>query len=188
MLKILGGVWRGRHLVRPPDIRPTSDKVRQACFNILGEAVIGARVLDLFAGSGALGLEALSRGAAHATLVESDASCVRAIRQNVVALDPEAAARTTVIAGRVMQVLARLSRAPGAAFDVVLLDPPYGGSVGKKCLIHLEAYATIKPCGWAMLEHAAQDEMPEAVGVLARRSQHRYGDTVLSLYYRPMSA
>ena len=183
MLRILGGVCKGRRLVRPPLIRPTSDKVRQAVFNILGETVMGSRVLDLYAGSGALGLEALSRGAAHVTLVEADSPCVRAIRENIALLGAHAAGRVAVAPGRVTQVLASWGRQEQRErFDVVLMDPPYGGSVGKKCLIQLEAYAIITPCGWAMLEHAAHDEMPEAVGQLQRRSQHRYGDTVLSLY------
>lgn len=181
MLRILGGLYKGRRLARPPLIRPTSDKVRQAAFNILGEAVVGARVLELYAGSGALGLEALSHGAAQVTLVESEAQCVRAIKANITQLGAGASGRATVIAGRATQVLARLGRG-GERFDLVLMDPPYDGGMGRKCLIQLEAYAIITPCGWAMLEHAAQDAMPQAVGQLKRCSQHRYGDTVLSLY------
>ncbi len=167
--------------MRPGGIRPTSDKVRQAVFNILGEAVAGARVLDLYAGSGALGFEALSRGAAHATFIEAEAPCVRAIRENTVKFGSAAVGRIMVMSGRVTPLLARLEQQQ-ARFDLVLADPPYDGSVGKKCLIQLGAYAIIKPRGWAMFEHAIQDDMPEAVGSLTRRSQHRYGDTVLSLY------
>ena len=181
MLKIWGGAWKGRKLVRPAGIRPTSDKVRQAVFNILGEAVPGARVLDLYAGSGALAFEALSRGAAHATCIEAEAPCLRALRENAALLGPAVVGRITILDGRVTPLLARLEQ-QRARFDLVLGDPPYGGSVGKKCLIQLGAYAIIKPRGWVMFEHALQDDMPEAVGSLTRRSQHRYGDTVLSLY------
>ncbi len=182
-MRILGGEWKGRRLVRPDGMRPTADKVRKAVFDILGEIVVGARVLDLFAGSGALGLEALSRGAAQATFVESEFPCVRAIRENIRHLGETAVLRTDVLAGHATPMLRRLNR-QGRTFDLILMDPPYGLTVGKKCLIHLDGYVIIKPRGWAVIEHALQDEMPEIVGHLIRRSQHRYGDTVLSLYGR----
>ena len=181
MLKIIGGEWKGRRLVQPAGIRPTAEKVRKAAFDILGEAVAGAQVLDLFAGSGALGLEALSRGAAHATFVECEPHCVRTIKENVARMGPEAAAYATVRQGYVTAVLRRASHQDGR-FDLVLMDPSYGTSDGKKCLLHLDGYAIISPRGWVMVEHALQDDLPDAVGHLARRSQHRYGDTVLSLY------
>ena len=181
MPRIIAGLWKGRRLDGPATIRPTQDKVRAACFNILGEAVIGARVLDLYAGTGALGLEALSRGAAQVTFVESEAACVQAIRRNIAAMSPEAGHRCAVLAGRATQLLARLAT-QGERFDLVFSDPPYDRSTGKKCLIHLEASAIINPCGWAVLEHAAQDEVPGTVGSLTRSLQRRYGDTALSFY------
>ena len=125
MLRVVAGRHRGRRLHAPPgrDTRPTSDRVREALFSILGPAVEGARVLDLFAGSGALGIEALSRGAASVTFVESDRRAAAVVRDNLEALgeDAEIAAR---------DALAWLRSPPaGASFGLVLLDPPYDSAV-----------------------------------------------------------
>ena len=125
MLRVVAGRHRGRRLHAPPgrDTRPTSDRVREALFSILGPAVEGARVLDLFAGSGALGIEALSRGAASVTFVESDRRAAAVVRDNLEALgeDAEIAAR---------DALAWLRSPPAdASFGLVLLDPPYDSAV-----------------------------------------------------------
>lgn len=123
-MRITGGTLRGRTLKTPTDrsVRPTSDKVRQALFNILGERVVDARVLDLFAGSGSLGLEALSRAAAHATFVEKDHRALKVIHENVEVLG--VAERATL---RRLDFVARPERLrdPAGSFDVVFLDPPY---------------------------------------------------------------
>ncbi|MBM3680705.1 MAG: 16S rRNA (guanine(966)-N(2))-methyltransferase RsmD [Actinobacteria bacterium] len=123
-MRIVAGRHRSRRLAVPvgPDVRPTSDRAREAVFASLGD-VTGARVLDLFAGSGALGLEALSRGAASCVFVERDRTALAAIRANVAALGEEAAA--AVRRGSATTALRALAEA-GAAFDLVLLDPPYG--------------------------------------------------------------
>jgi 16S rRNA (guanine966-N2)-methyltransferase len=122
-MRIVAGQYRGRRLAAPAglDTRPTSDRVREALFSILGNAVAGARVLDLFAGSGALALEALSRGAASAVLVEQDRRAAAAIEANVDALGIENA--------RVVRAdaLAWLRRA-GGEWDIVFLDPPYSSA------------------------------------------------------------
>jgi 16S rRNA (guanine966-N2)-methyltransferase len=121
-MRVIAGAYRGRRLTTPPgfDVRPTSDRVREALFNILGD-IEGLRVADLFAGSGALGIEALSRGAASAVLVEQDARAVDAIRSN---LDALGAAGGRVVRG---DALAWLRRADGQ-FDLVFLDPPYSSA------------------------------------------------------------
>lgn len=122
-MRIVAGRHRSRRLVAPVgrDVRPTSDRAREAVFASLGD-VTGARVLDLFAGSGALGLEALSRGAATCLFVERDRAALEAVRANVAALGEEAAA--TVRRGNAPAVLRDLAEA-GEAYDLVLLDPPY---------------------------------------------------------------
>ncbi|HEX8645942.1 MAG TPA: 16S rRNA (guanine(966)-N(2))-methyltransferase RsmD [Thermoleophilaceae bacterium] len=125
MLRVVAGEHRGRRLRTPPgrSTRPTSDRVREALFSILGPAVEGARVLDLFAGSGALGIEALSRGAESVTFVESDRAAAAAIRANLEELGERAE-----IAQR--DALAWLrSPPPGTAFEVVMLDPPYDSAI-----------------------------------------------------------
>lgn len=122
MTRIVSGSWGGRRLVVPRDrlVRPTAERVREAWLSILGPALPGARVLDLFAGTGALGLEALSRGAAHATFVERGAPALEALRTNIAALGAEAI--TTVIRGDAMRVVDALDP---DAHDLVLADPPF---------------------------------------------------------------
>lgn len=136
VLRIIGGTWRGRRLRFPPQvqIRPTPDRVRETLFNWLGPRVPGASCLDLFAGSGALGLEALSRGAAHVTFVERDAITVRELRARLAEwqargahVEPGDALRFLSGAARQVDVM----REPGVAreFDIVFLDPPFASGV-----------------------------------------------------------
>jgi 16S rRNA (guanine966-N2)-methyltransferase len=121
-MRIIAGEFRGHRLQSPSDrrVRPTADRVREAWFSILGTAVPGARVLDLFAGSGALGLEALSRGAEHATFVELSPASLQTLRANVDALG--VADRVTIHRGDALRFVERL---PGHAFGVAFADPPY---------------------------------------------------------------
>ena len=136
-MRIVGGDWRGRRLASlgagdaAAHLRPTSDRVREALFNILinahGDPVTGARVLDLFAGTGALALEALSRGAAEAVLVDDGAKAGRLIAENITKCGAEARARV------LRRDATRLGAADGA-FDLVFLDPPYGKGLGARAL------------------------------------------------------
>lgn len=120
--RIVSGTWRGRRLTVPTGgkVRPTAERVREAWLSILGPELHGARVLDLFAGTGALGLEALSRGAAHATFVELHPNSLAALGANIVSLDAES--RVTVRKGDAMRFVAGLG---ADSFDVVLADPPF---------------------------------------------------------------
>jgi 16S rRNA (guanine966-N2)-methyltransferase len=124
VLRIIGGIWRGRRLRFPPqeEIRPTPDRVRETLFNWLGPRVVGAKCLDLFAGSGALGLEALSRGAAEVTFVERDGVAVRELR-----------ARLTewgAVGGQVEHMdAARFLGSPAQRFEIVFLDPPFASGL-----------------------------------------------------------
>jgi 16S rRNA (guanine966-N2)-methyltransferase len=124
VLRIIGGAWRGRRLRFPPqeEIRPTPDRVRETLFNWLGPRVPGARCLDLFAGSGALGLEALSRGAAHVTFVERDALAVRELRARLT--------EWRAVGAQVEQADAvRFLGSAPQAFDIVFLDPPFASDL-----------------------------------------------------------
>lgn len=127
-MRIIGGAHRGRRLKAPPglQVRPTSDRVREAVFNILGD-VEGDRVLDVFAGSGALGLEALSRGAAHVTFVDSNRRSCETIRANVDLFAGQHAGQTRVLPLLAAKALRTLA-ADGARFDLLLLDPPYANA------------------------------------------------------------
>jgi 16S rRNA (guanine966-N2)-methyltransferase len=180
MARISGGAWRGRTLGVPPSIRATAEKVRQALYNILGDSVEGARVLEGFAGSGALGLEALSRGASFAAFVESDPEAVLCIQDNLERLGIDRNCRRLMHLEweRALPVLAS-SEAP---FDLVLLDPPYRGEEAKKALIALDDYAILARAGLVVIEHDRRTGLPASTSSLRALTQHRYGDTVLSLY------
>ena len=144
-MRIIGGEHRGRALKAPEGAatRPTSDRAREAVFNILehapwSEGIVHARVIDLFAGSGALGLEALSRGAAWCLFVETDAAARGAIRDNIEALAPNGDLNgRTRIHRRDAVDLGRLPAGDGEPFDLVFLDPPYGKGLGEKALAGL---------------------------------------------------
>jgi len=162
--------------------RPTSEKVREAVFAILGSlgSVSGAHVLDLFAGTGALGLEALSRGAAHATFVDSARSAVIAIRDNLRALG--IADRATVVTGDAVVSAAR--HPPPVPWRLVFVDPPYRSDLASRAVAalpsdHLAADAVV------VIEHDRHNAPPDQVGSLLRTDQRRYGDTLISFFAAP---
>ena len=181
MTRIIAGAHGGRRLVAPAGslTRPTSDRVREALFSALDSMtdLSGARFADLFAGSGAVGLEALSRGAGHALLVESDARAARAIRDNIVALRVGSAAR--LVTGRVAQVLA--VPPDGDPYDLVFADPPY--SVGDDEIVEIQE--ALLANGWlakgavvAIERSSRGDPLSWVDGITADRSR-RYGETTL---------
>jgi 16S rRNA (guanine966-N2)-methyltransferase len=162
-MRIVGGEFKGRAIVAPNgrDTRPTSDRARESVFNVLAHAdwspgVEGRRVLDLFAGSGALGLEAMSRGAAFALFVETDAAARGAIRDNIEALGLFG---NTRIHRRDATDLGVKPAGLGDPFDLVFLDPPYGKHLGERALAQLGAGSWITPDALIMLEVGA-DETP----------------------------
>jgi 16S rRNA (guanine966-N2)-methyltransferase len=171
-MRIVGGQFGGRRLVLPKDarVRPTADRVREAWMSILGDALAGARVLDLFAGSGALGLEALSRGARSVTFVELNAASLAALKQNIATLDVDHS--TTVYRGDAMRYAERL---PERAFEVVLADPPYTMDYASR----LVALFRRHPFGRILsVEHPADLE-------LAGDDTRRYGDSAITFCSAP---
>lgn len=180
-VRIVGGNLGGRVLRAPGGAatRPTSEKVREAVFDILG-SVAGDRVLDLFAGTGALGLEALSRGAAHATFVDSARPAVAAIRGNLRALGLED--RATVIAGDAVAVAAR--HAAAAPWRVVFVDPPYRSELAARAVLALPA-DRLAPGAVIIIEHDRHNAPPDLLGSLLRTDQRRYGDTLISFFAAP---
>jgi 16S rRNA (guanine966-N2)-methyltransferase len=165
-LRIIGGVWRGRLIDAPADdaIRPTTDRVRESLFNRLmhgaagtGFVLSGARVADVFAGTGAMGLEALSRGAAHATFIERDMDAQALIRRNVAALGAED--RTSLMSADA----ANLPRA-ALAHDLALLDPPYGTGLAAPAMLSLARQGWLKVGGLLSVEMGAGETPPEVEG------------------------
>ena len=184
-MRITGGRWRSRALDAPRGMttRPTSDRVREALFSMLvSDGLLGEddgpRVLDLYAGSGALAFEALSRGASAAVLVEQGRDALAAIRDNARALDAEGLVR--VVAGKVDRALDKLE----GPFGVVFADPPYAdGRFPAFVQILAGAARLIAPGGALVLEHASADAPPEVPGLTIDRSR-RHGDTTITLYVR----
>ena len=182
MIRISAGEFKGMRLEAPGIIRPTGDKVRQAVMNILRSALYGARVIDGFAGSGALGIEALSRGAAYVAFIESEPQGFIAIRDNLARLEGQLnRSRFRILNVEVERGLRELAKSE-AAFDVILFDPPYHTSEAKIALRAVAECAILAPSGIVMVEHHRRDELPESEGPLKQCKQHRYGDTVLSFY------
>jgi len=177
-LRIIAGQWRGRKLVAPTGdaTRPTADRTRETLFSMLVSrigAFEGLTVVDLFAGSGALGLEALSRGAASCLFVEQDAAALRALRSNIANL--HAQPKTDVRAGSVLAL--GPAKAP---LDLILLDPPYGTGAGQVALDKLNRLGWIGPATWISLE-TAHDEVPQVKGLEAV-TDRKVGKARLTLF------
>jgi 16S rRNA (guanine966-N2)-methyltransferase len=176
--RIIAGTARGRRLEVPrgTSTRPTSDKVRGAVFNVLGQFFDGGEVLDLYAGTGALALEALSRGCARAVCVEADRGAAETLRRNAEALG--FADRVEVLHGRVPQALARL---PRARFALAFVDPPYAEGPDTALVALGDLLA---PGARAVAEHDARRPPPDRVGALALADRRDYGSTGISIYLR----
>jgi len=200
-MRIISGQYKGRVIKILKGIRPTQDKVRKALFDILGD-IRGLSFLELFAGSGAVGFEALSRGASDLTLVEYNRDCLLAIKKNIASLKLTACALYPQEAERAIVSFYK----SGQVFDIVFLDPPYpktlvprpcdksnkrgSGSTGnlqeqplsKKALQILGAYDILAPNGFIVIQHFKKDELPRENGKLVLVKEARYGDTKLSFY------
>jgi 16S rRNA (guanine966-N2)-methyltransferase len=174
-VRVIAGTHRGRRLVAPPgrDTRPTSDRVREALFSILGP-LDGEAVLDLFAGSGALGIEALSRGAGSALLCDTSHAAVQAIRANLAALGLDA----QVVPGDARRVL-RDARSGGAAYDLIFLDPPYRQAERWGTELSELLPPVLAPDGRVVSE--SDRRVPLALG-LPLVDERRYGDTLIRIH------
>jgi 16S rRNA (guanine966-N2)-methyltransferase len=180
-VRIIAGVHKGRRLVTPRgDVtRPTADQVRIALMDTLMPWLPGARVLDLFAGAGGVGLEALSRGAAHITFVERDARAVVALRDNIAACGVAPAAR--VLREDVGRALARLAR-EGERFGVIFLDPPYEAEATTPTLVALGAGDVLAAGALVVAQHLTKRAPGDVAGVLRAFRTRRFGETTLTFF------
>ncbi len=171
-MRIVGGEWRGRRIKAPDDerVRPTADRVREAWMSIIGTEIVGAKVLDLFAGSGALGLESLSRGAAVAEFVDVSTRSLKALRENAHALG--AGERAIIHRGDAIRFAARLS---AGAFDVAFADPPY--KLGLAAAV-AERWMDVPFAEVLGVEHGIHEAMPEG------GETRKYGSTGITFYRR----
>ena len=154
-LRIIGGEWRGRKLSFPeiPGLRPTPDRVRETLFNWLAPIISGARCLDLFAGSGALGLEALSRGASQVVLVDNHDAAIKQLQTNLAVLECTTA---EAVKAEALQFL----KGPASAFDIVFLDPPYQADLLSGCIAQLEQGGWFASTAWIYLEASSKSDLP----------------------------
>ena len=189
MVRIIAGEFRSRRLLSPRTaaVRPTSDRVKESLFQILAPRLAGARVLDLYAGTGNLGLEALSRGAAACCFVERSASFCAIIRKNIARLGLEE--RTEVLRLDCPRALGLLAKR-GDRFSLALADPPYAKKKGmeselKKILLALDGCDTLAPGALVVAEHFKCDPPQERLAHLRIVGQRRYGDTVISFFAVP---
>lgn len=180
-MRIIAGTARGQRLLAPKSraIRPTADRVREALFNVLGQSFGGTEVLDLFAGSGALALEALSRGAGHAVMVDSDRTAIRLCEANAASLG--FSERVRVIRAPVARAVKLLQR-QGALFDLVFADPPYSARAAADTLLQVDAARLCRAAGILCVEHDKREQSPELAGSFAKIDERRFGDTVVSIY------
>jgi 16S rRNA (guanine(966)-N(2))-methyltransferase RsmD len=178
-MRIVAGEYRGRRLTSPDweGLRPTSDRLRETLFNIVGPSIAGARVLDGYAGTGAIGIEALSRGAAHVTFVERDRRARQLIETNLSQLGLSAANDRVIIRADFMTA----ARGPaGDAFDLIILDPPYAHDSAAQAI----AAAAPLAAGTTrvVVEHASRFPAPAAASGLQLRRTVKAGDSALSFY------
>lgn len=186
-MRVITGSAKGRPLktVKGRDIRPTADRVKESLFNVLSTRVPDSDFLDLFAGSGAVGIEALSRGARSCTFVELQTAHMRVIEENL---------RETGLADRA-QVLRRDARGAaadlgrrGLQYDLIFIDPPYSQELVPAALAEVAAHGLVRPGGWVACEHHKKDPVPSLVpdpqeaGSLTKFRELVFGETVISLY------
>lgn len=186
-MRVITGTAKGRPLktVKGRDIRPTADRVKESLFNVIGPRVVDCEFLDLFAGAGAVGIEALSRGARYCVFVELMTPHLKVVEENLTAtglrdraelLRRDARAAVSDLAGR------------GRQFDLIFVDPPYSQGLVPEALAKIAAHGLLKPDGWVVCEHHKKDtvpdlaEAPNQAGGLTRFREIIFGETVISLY------
>jgi len=177
-MRIITGDFKGRKLETPQgfDIRPTTDKVKEAIFNLLMNDIYGKVCCDLFAGTGSLGLEALSRGAAKCYFGDSARTSINLVKLNISKCKAED--RSIVIPGDYQKVLGRINE----KVNIFFLDPPYKAGLYEKCLMQIDSLDLLASQGIILAEHGVRDLMPENVGRLMKVRERKYGKTMVSIY------
>ena len=177
-MRVIAGQARGRKLVPPPGdrVRPTLDRVREALFSIIGPSLPGASFIDLYAGSGANGIEALSRGAALSVFVDSFTESQKCIRKNL---------ETTGLADRAKVMHYGLPESLGkigGSYDVVFADPPYAQGNYEGLLVAISDAGLVAPGGQVIIEHTSKETLPDIAAALTCQRRKKYGKTTLSIY------
>jgi 16S rRNA (guanine966-N2)-methyltransferase len=183
-VRVTGGTLRGKklHPLRGLTIRPTTDYLRESIFNILGREVEDAAVLDLFAGTGSLGIEALSRGATTAVFVDKAPQAIKALTRNISGCSLEK--ESSIFKRDVLRGL-RFLKTVGHTFDLVFIDPPYDKGFLERTLRHLERAGLTSDKALIVIEHSRREVLPEKVGCYMRSDQRHHGKTLVS-FCRPV--
>jgi 16S rRNA (guanine(966)-N(2))-methyltransferase RsmD len=191
-MRIIAGTFRSRQLksLKGLALRPTSDRLRESLFNVLADRIPGCHFLDVFAGTGAVGIEALSRGAAGVVFIENHSPAATLIQQNLDSLGVSGCARILKLdALRALQRLAEEHNLASTPFDIVFLDPPYAAAEEYgRVLAFLGSAAFLAPGGLVIAEHRRTFDLPEALGQLERVRVLRQGDASLSFFWARPSA
>ena len=182
-MKIIGGKFKGRVIGMPKGLRPTSDKVREALFEILKDRIEGSSFLDLYCGSGAMGIEAFSRGAKSSTFADASFKCVKVLKENLTKLGILDLSNIDIYAKDSFRVLAEFER-ERRCFDLVFLDPPYHKDTAKKTLIALSNYDILTRNAIVIAEIYKKENLPEEVGRLKTARTCKYGDTILEFFIK----
>jgi 16S rRNA (guanine966-N2)-methyltransferase len=183
-MRVIAGILKGRRL-KPPTwdgVRPTSDKLRETLFNILAPRIAGAHVLDGYSGTGALGIEAISRGAARVTFVDSDRRAEALITENIAQCGVKGG--YAIIRATVAVAIDDLGATPAEPFDIILLDPPYDDP--QVDVVIAAGGEALAPAGVLVFEHPRRRAAPERAGRLVRVRQVTSGDSALSFYSCPL--
>lgn len=182
-MRILGGTLKGRNFYMPQSIRPTQDLTRKAIFDLLGQDLSGVIFLDLFAGSGSVGIEAISRGAKRVVFVERDLKCLEVLEKNTAILginDPEVC---EIKRGDVFATIKLLSRAK-EKFDIIFLDPPYNEGLVKKTLKTLMGYDILQPNCLIIVEHGGEEGALEVDERFVSIKQRNYGLSHIEIFQK----
>jgi 16S rRNA (guanine966-N2)-methyltransferase len=181
-LRVISGKWKGKRLssVKGLNLRPTSDRVKEAIFDILQDHIAGQQVLDLFAGTGALGIEALSRGAKRAVFVEESPRSLMALRKNIEGC--QAKDQAQVLPREVTHGI-KILEAQGESFQLIFLDPPYQKGLANKALKVLAGSSIVSPDTLIIVEHSSNEELL-SIPRLQRVDARKYGNTLVSFWRR----
>jgi len=176
-MRVITGICRGRKLLEPVgyDVRPTTDQVKESLFNIIQFDIEGRKALDLFAGTGQLGIEALSRGAASCTFVDSARDSVRLVKENL---------RRCGLSGRVLQCDALGFLKTGERFDLIFVDPPYGSGLDGKAMLAVKEFDILSPGGIMIVESRPETVLPEMGADWGVTRTYRYGKIRLTVVTR----
>jgi len=183
-MKIIGGIFRSRNFYRPEGIRPTQNMAREALFDILGPEIKNISFLDLFAGSGAMGLEAVSRGAPKVIFVEKDQKCMNVIQENLQILMPASLKPAPEIELFEKDAFATIKWMAGEKriVDIVFMDPPYDRGMAKKALKTLEAYDILGPNSMVIIQHDQREILPSDTGRFLHFRHKKYGSSCFDIY------